>query len=237
MKIINMSADRGFTLIETMLGLMIFAVLAASLYSVFHGGVRLDQRSSGINKINHELRMGFEAMTRDLENTFVYDFSGSYPKQKSLTGTADQLTFLAATDSGIKAVSYYLGRPDFGHITKTVIGRHVTSLRSVVTNSQKESPYIFLLRCEQDFASFLNNKKEGREEEILMSFVQKGGLKFHYAKAKDRSWEWQDDWQEVQLPKAVAIEVVLVDPDDMYKTLTMRRDVAIPVSVGTQDAK
>ena len=57
--------DSGFTLIEVLITMALFSVLAIGFYSVMFSGVRSGQTTEAVTNISSEARSGFNRMVRD----------------------------------------------------------------------------------------------------------------------------------------------------------------------------
>jgi prepilin-type N-terminal cleavage/methylation domain-containing protein len=223
--------SKAFTLIEVLLGLTIFAIIGVTLYNMFWMGMKIDDKANSINKSYQEARTAFDVMARDLENTFAYDFSSSYPQEISFKGKPDEMTFLVPTEQGIRSVRFYLGLPDWGRITKVIIAQHVKKSKGVSTDS---TPIRFLMRQEINFPEYMSKKKNLPEGEMVTAVIKAEGLKFSYAALKKvpdgqrprvQDLIWQDHWDEVALPQAVQVEFVLFDAQNPKAEPRLRREI------------
>lgn len=59
------SAEEGFTLIETLVAIALFSVLAAAFYQVMFAGVRASDTTRNVVRISEEARFGLNRMVRD----------------------------------------------------------------------------------------------------------------------------------------------------------------------------
>ena len=66
------SRARGFTLIEVLLGLSIFSIIAMSLYSVFSAGIMLTQRAHKQDNTSREIFWISKLLRYDLENAVSF---------------------------------------------------------------------------------------------------------------------------------------------------------------------
>ena len=118
--------SRGFTFIELVIAVTIFAVIAASVYSVFRVGVQLWQRTTPIIRTNESFRFFFNTITKDLRNSVAYAKKG-----KNFEGSRDRMSFMALVEiSGGSAPSrielarvvYYFDR-NSGSVKRAVATR------------------------------------------------------------------------------------------------------------------
>ena len=155
----------GFTLIEMLLGVIIFSIIAVTVYATFSSGMQLNRRAEHVNTIAREVRWVFDNLTEDLENARFYDFSKSYPDKIAFQGKSDRMDFLLAGPDGLRVVSYYLDEPDFGRVVKTVVGKRVKKLSSVLSNYTEKSNVRFLVRQEKLYTLGHSQKFSGKSSQ------------------------------------------------------------------------
>ena len=211
---------QGFTLIEIILGMMIFAILGLGLLGSFTNGLRLNKEIEAASQTTRQLRWVFDGLSRDLDNVRFYDFAQSYPKVLSFSGGKDRVRFLIVTDEGLKWISYYIGEPKRDVVHKTIIGKHFDKVSSIVTSYKEENASKFLIRQELPFVDGLGeNESEGANEEVVLRGVKEGAVTFEFAAARgpeEQNVDWKDSWEEDALPTYVRIGLTL--DDDQLKT-------------------
>jgi hypothetical protein len=226
--------ESSFSLIELLLALLIFSIIGLLLYNMFATGLRVDSKSSYISRSYQEARLAFDAMTLDLENAIRYDFSASFPAELSFQGDAAQFHLVCPSSRGLMHVQYYLDLPDFGSITRTIVGQRVEKLKDFVISSKEESPIRFIMRHEIPLMQYLTKTKDQFPAEILSAGIKKEGLRFYYGMVeKDASGNlltvqdlrWTDSWSEADLPAAVRVEMTLFDPQNPEKSMVLKRDI------------
>lgn len=225
----------GFTLIEFLLGVMIFSIIALSIYGTFSGGINLTRRSDGQNEIYREARWTFEWMAKDLENAVYYDFSKSYPDQAAFVGAEDKISFILPAEDGLRVVSYYLVLPDEGQVFKTVVGSVQKKNTAILSNYREGSSVYYLVREERNFIDFLAGNPEEPDEsetlEIIATNVAEDGLRFSYGYAEgeeEKVFSWQEEWSLTYVPSGVRVEIDFLPKNEKANTLTLNRDVLIP---------
>jgi prepilin-type N-terminal cleavage/methylation domain-containing protein len=203
--------DRGFTLLELLLGISLFSVVAVCIYSTFWAGVKLSRRSENEGGSYREAHWALEIMAKDMENTVPYDFSSSYPGKTAFEGGENKITFMTSSQDGLKAVSYYLVSPEETRIHQVVVGAvHRKNVGVTVRDERARRPYC-LVREERDFVDFLQGGPDGGgTSEVMASNMQEDGLKFSFGYLKegeDRLYVWKDTWQNPYPPRAVRVEM------------------------------
>jgi prepilin-type N-terminal cleavage/methylation domain-containing protein len=231
--------SRAFTMIELLLGLVIFSVIALVIYNLFSSGVKLSQRFDSQNEIYKEIRWTFEGMAKEIENMLPYDFASSYSEKFALTGTAHKITFLNAPKDQLAFIEYELIEPGFAHISQTIIGKTIAKNKAETQFRTDYVPVHFLVRREKGFAEYLNGGfDKNKDEEILAANVKAGSLTFRYgyfdAKDGDKSQEmkWKDEWKENKFPAMIRVSMDFVVYDKQHKnapsqTISFTQDVLI----------
>lgn len=204
--------NSGITFIEMLIGLTIFSIIAASLYSVFFSSTSAWKRSEDLNRVNQEARWSLDNLSRELHNAIILSYKGRYPDFKAFEGESDKLSFFIVIDDEIRRVTYLLEPKD--------------------KNSDTE---FYFKRKESFFVDSLQSSSKEESEENLSSLVTKEGLKFSYpygAEGEDEEVEWKEKWQDREsLPAGVKIELALQSPGNPNSKTTFYRTVFVPLGV------
>ncbi len=227
---------QGFTLIEVLLGLMIFGIISVTLYNTFWLGLKIDRKSNEINTTYQEARLAFELMSKDLENTFRYDFSASYPKQTSFDGSATEMSFLVPSDEGVRQVRYYLTIPEVSSVTRIIMKQRFKTMKSS-NLSMGNLPIAFLMRQEIPLIEFLAKKKTSSPGEIIAVAIKKGSFNLEYGALKrdaqgiivqPKKMEWSKSWKKNSIPHAVRVSLTLFDQESPKQGVVLKRDIYLP---------
>lgn len=133
-----MNKKIGFTFIELIVAVMIFSIIAVSVYSVFRAGVRLWHRTNPLIQANQSTRYFFNTISSDLKNSVSYNaispgfktFGSSGKKDVNFEGEKQKISFITLIDvsgSGMLShtelarVTYYFDR------TKKTVKRAVAT--------------------------------------------------------------------------------------------------------------
>lgn len=233
----------GFTLLETLLGLVIFAILASSLYGVFASAWQIQKRSQGLSRIHREASWAMDMLARDLENMAGYDFTGSYPRQLAFTADAGKITFLTVTDKGLRFVSYRVETPQATKVHQVVLAEKTK--KNVALKLGDENAGVktaFLVREETGFAAYLQEAATGApgDIEILSSRISQDGLKFQFAfepQEPEADYEWRPVWGQDHIPLGVRVEMAFVLSDKARSQLKFKRDIHVPAGKLGSDTK
>ena len=117
-------SSRGFTLVELLIALTIFSIIAVSVYSVFRAGIKLWKGNNAAFDADRTARLFFDTAASDMRNAFIYP-------GMDITGASDSFSFTAlvtvgAADSSphveIARVSYIFDK-EAGVIRRKVAGK------------------------------------------------------------------------------------------------------------------
>ena len=80
--------NKGLTIIELIIALTIFAIVAVAVYSVFSTGIIGWRKGEAAVSLFHEIRLSFDSIAREMRNQVSYDGI-------RLAGKADELYFIS----------------------------------------------------------------------------------------------------------------------------------------------
>ncbi len=227
------SPVQGLTLVELLLGLSIFSVMAVSLYLVFQNGIMISRRAQRYSVLDGEMFFSMELMARDLENMVSYTDRAA--GQGSLKGNGEEISMIVAERSGLKEVRYFLAPPE-----KSVMGVLLEDGRRNPEIGTRPRPML-LVREVSDFPCQKRPCKDDTTvQEIISAHVAQGGLKFMYASAgADDSGDglrWEPQWDLPPAPLGVELLVDFFDPGDGM-VYTMRKKVLVPSGIFTNPGR
>ena len=183
---------RGFTLIELIVGLAIFAVIALTLYSTFAQGINLNRRARHADNMCREIRWALETIALDLENMVEYQYVDATTGEArgSFTGDETSLSFILPTDSGLKKIRYYLKSPEDVEVHQVIVNRTARNKGTITTRYEETAQRTRLLVREEiplfDLTQSTDDDEEGIE--ILSQYVQEGKWHLFYAHGSDGGW-------------------------------------------------
>jgi prepilin-type N-terminal cleavage/methylation domain-containing protein len=225
----NIKNSTGFTMIELLLGLTLFSLMAATLYGTYAGSMKIHRRSENLNDVYREARWVYQKIEKDLDAAVEFDFASGYPDLFAFTGEKERVVFLIANRQGLQMIEYSLEDEDYGQITKTVIGQRTSKNQRVdVRVTETQTQVKKLVRKEWPLIDFLQaSRGEPAEVDILSSKVTDGGLEFSFAmrEAGTGNISWESEWAENGLPAGLRVGITFMDQDN--KTVTLNKDVLI----------
>ncbi len=97
------NSKRGFTLVEVLLSVVIFGIVAVTVYRVFAVALKVNQRVDQNLQMNLAVLSVIHSLEKDLNNTVRYRFaSGSH----SIEGSSRSLAMVVGQEGGLKVVRY-----------------------------------------------------------------------------------------------------------------------------------
>lgn len=228
-----MRSRRGFTLLELLLALGIFAVIASTVYAVFAGGIRLSRVSEGRVGVYREAGWAFALLARELENMARFDTSGMKDGEPLFKGEQDEIAFLLPAEDGLKYVRYYLLAPSSGKIHEVVLGKRTSRNVEVDITSTAAQRSYFLVREEYGLLEALAGTAEGAEPEIIAGNIKEASFRLQYAYAEGELGDtirFKDSWDYGDIPARVRVSMEFIDGYDA-QAVPLSREVLIPHGV------
>ncbi len=224
----------GLTLLEILLGLSIFSIIALSLYSVYSQGIKLNQKSENLENLYREARLTMETLSLDLENMVPFNYRNFYDStQGAFIGNEQSISFLVAAETGLRMVRYRLKNPEETKIHQTIIGGHSKENVPLVVETEVDKRVQHFIREEGPFFALVNKDMPySFESEILSRNIREGGLQFFYAFQKEKDQpgmiEWREEWSLPFNPAGVRVKISFLTPDNKSQPLPIQRDIMIP---------
>ncbi len=224
----------GLTLIELLLGLSLFGVMAVSLYLVFQNGLMVSRRAQEQSADDWQTFFAVELIAQDLENMVQY--SNRSAGEGGLKGKENELSVIIAAEDGLKEVRYFLLSPEKTVIYKTEVRRVGAGLAEFKKQSaQAKSRAMMLVREVSEFPCQERPCKSAETFQEVASFrVMENGLKFLYTAGAGENQQgdlkWDPQWKDMALPLGVAVEINFIDPNGEL-AYTMSKRVLIPGGV------
>lgn len=236
--------NKAFTLIELLLGLSIFAVIALCLFSTFWAGMGISERANRNTQVYGQARMALDLMSQELENMIYYDFSNSYPDKMAFSGDSRSVTFLKAASDGLKFVHYYLIAPEGKDIVATMMGATYTKNVDMLLNYEERADQEnFLIREEQSFSEYVSGQEESSGSvEVLATQVKADSLRFAYGyltgSEETQEFVWNETWGKDYLPSHIRIEIEFCSQGKKKIFVPFLKQILIPTGFwGTEDAE
>jgi type II secretion system protein J len=230
---------QAFTLLELLLGILIFSIIGMAVYAVFASGVLLSQRSENRGATLRDGRMALDLMARDLENMVEYNFfSDDFPG--SFRGFADEIAFLLPTEKGLRWVRYVLKEPMMTRIHQTLIGSRSAQNVNMTFENHEADRLRYLIRQEFSFTETpfdvgVGNQGEREDdfhEEVILMTVKPGGLQFQFGFVEGETtlrYFWKETWENQSgIPANIRLDFVLADTREGEQDVNFSLKVLVP---------
>ncbi len=197
--------NKGFTLIELMVAVAIFSVLAVSLGATLRSGLSVWKKGEDATALNQEARIVLSQIARELRHMTA--FPGG-----ALQGAGDKIEFYTLkTDKEIVYLTY---KPAY------------------VDVDEGKSMDWRLQRIEKRFRHGLEHKKL-KTEETVTSFPTEIHFEYAYAPAmEDDSVRWEPQWKDKEsYPAAVRVTFSLHKQEDSETPMIFVKTCVIPTGL------
>lgn len=220
---------RGFTLMELIVAVGVFALMGVLILGIVSGMFAVSRDTDDVVEANHMARVAIERMTRDLSQAYLSLNQGIEERTKTLfVGKRDSLLFCYMGNIPVRAGGL---ETDQGVIEYRLGG----------TSDDRQGRKLV-----RRFKPVLDDDPEdGGEELVIASGIKK--LRFEYYDREEESWE--SDWQADDplsnqepgfiLPSRVKIYMELYDQRDLVYTFETQTSIYVqkPLLFGKATSK
>jgi len=229
----SQSRKAAFTLLELMVAAMMFAIVMATLATVFFGAVRLRKTNEGAFYKTHEIRQSFSYLKRDLRSITVP--GTNLLDGVSVTGdtTTNGVTLSGVMKTGTEGTGSGTGSGVFSFYTASgmrisdkpwsEIQRIIYYVRSPADRSSTNG--LELVRGVT--RNLLPGINEDYYEQVLMNGVEQ--LLFEFWDGSSWLDNWDSTTQETLVPKLIRASIVMQPNDDGTEGRLLQ--MSIPVLV------
>ena len=202
--------DGGFTFIELIVAVTIFAIIAVSIYSTFNAGIRMWLKTSPMIEANQGMRIFFNTASLNLKNSVAY-----YPKSTSATSAFAPTSF---SSFGEEEHLNFEGEPD--RISFMTI-MNSSGPDGRIRGEIARVAYIYD-KANKRIKRLVATKREGFDEtkaiasEVLGNIEEKDfGFEYCYKSATssvtEYEYDWKDTWEgeknKQKIPRGVKIKM------------------------------
>lgn len=225
--------NSAFTLIEILLGFLIFSIILVVLYSTFFSGMKIEERSVRDAAAYHQAKMSLDMMGRELEEAVMFNFENFSLERKAFEGSQNKISFLTPGKNGLVRVSYYLEDKDITRVHQTLIGgRYQKNVQATDLTSEAVPP-LCLVRSEEPLVDLLVEGGNGSQvQEILFDNVRRDSFGISYAYLESAGENprlvWKNAWANEYIPSGVRFELTIEPFKKADPPLHIKKDVYIP---------
>lgn len=177
---------KGFTFVELIVAVTIFAIIASSVYAVFGTGLRVWRKMNPVVENNQSARAFFFTIDRDLKNMVAYQIDGV-----NFKGGPGRVAFMTLVE-----------------VSGTDVPLH-SELAQVVYSLDKDTRTIKRLVATREKG--LDEAKA--KTEVMLTGVDEKAFGFEYGYKASFSgagsrYDWKDKWEEeAKIPRGVRIKL------------------------------
>ena len=199
-----MNRKKGFTFIELILAVTIFAIIAVSIYSVFRVGIQLWYRTSPLIQANQSVRLFFNTISLDLKNSIPYNKPGV-----SLKSTFGEEKKSVNFEGEKQKISFYA----LVEVAEPPAPPHTELARIIYSYDRNKKSVKRAVAAAKEGLS----ETEARFEDILENVDAKDfGFEYCYKLGSSKTeydYEWKDEWEEEdrdggKIPRGVKVKAL-----------------------------
>jgi len=210
MKTLWVCDKKAFTLIELLIAVSIFAVVAVALYSTFYAGVSIWRRSSEGGDIHQQIKYALDDVTRELRNAVyitsdeesIYVFSARY----------DEISFVSSEGSYTEGDAMPL--------------RELVKIKYEFDDKEGQ---LIRMRAGKPLGFDI----EKAEKEVVLGGIE--GFKLNYCHSSGEKFEpylWEEEWEdgESRIPRGVRL-IMTVRAGESREPIELTKTIFIPTGI------
>lgn len=201
---------RSFTLIELLIALSIFAIIAITLYSTFFAGISVWKRSGDNSDAYQNIRIVFEDMARDIKN-MIY-FTKDKESMYVFSGMPGEIILMTLKE---------------GASEKMEPNKELAKVAYSFDDIKNE-----LIRQEAGIAFGFDVKKAGKE--VLLENLEDFKFEYCYDSGdEDEPYLWQEEWKDenAKTPRGIRITASLKTGKNAKEMSKITRVIFIPTGI------
>ena len=205
----ELSAQKGFTLIEILVATSILGVIGLTILTTFGSGLHVYERVQAFGGSQAEVLLALEEMERDIKNVFPMStvaFEGD-SHRIAFPAVIEILEIIDGKESVVPSVgriSYYIDEATY------------------IDNAGKS-----LMRVEQNYSLAIAGGDAQEDQGESLALIEELAFEYYYYDENAQTYGWQNSWsgEEETLLSGVKIEITYKDSD---QDIVIERIVVIP---------
>ena len=212
---------RGFTLIEVLLAVSVFAIVLGAINSVFFGALRLRNKTTEAFETALPLQQALSTIQRDLEGMMLPGgrFGGSFTT--TLEGFSNNVAFLGER----LTPDIYTTSGNVGDAARWADAQKVAYFLTLPTNMATTADHHGKDLVRLVTANLLPVNIEEIEAQWLMSGVHAMALQYY------DGLNWVETWAYTNLPTAIKVQLTLAKDYTGSARTTAPIEMVIPIMV------
>lgn len=226
----------GFTLIEMLLAVAIFAIVLVAIHTVFYGALRLSARTTESVEQGLPLQQSLAILQRDLANLVLPSgtFFGELQTSQSATGSTNTLNVLSPVNDAIIGQSSPAFFTATGVVQEGAPWGDIVRVAYYLTPSTNQTPGKDLIRSVT--RNLLPVMQEQPENQWLMGGLQ--SIAFSYYDGLQWREYWDSTTETNKLPFGIKVQLQMVpDTNDRSRRDPVELVVPIVVRPGTNETE
>ena len=217
--------SKGFSLVELLIALGIFSVIALSLYVVFANGLRIQKEAKNLEDVYRDARFIMESITQDVENMVplssgqngqeimqtilreatsrnVNIIAGSFSmgsssiKQSFFKGDEKSVNMAVPFNGELREVRYELKPSSELKVFKTLVGETYKANQNITVRSEENFETESFIREVRPIKEGKEEETDDFTEEVLSPYILKDQVKFQYAARDGKEASMPYTWKD-----------------------------------------
>lgn len=185
-----MKSREGFTLLELLLAVTIFSVIAVALIATFNAGIKILRRSEESMRQHQDLRYALDEVALDLRNALLAELPQAEAETEEIEGEEEEVYYFSGSSTGFD----FMTLKDVYDEDK--IKREVCRVRYFL---REGAPLKFVRSVSSASAGYASGADAN--EELISDIIKSVEVSYAFEPHdEDMPPEWHDNWE---MPEAI----------------------------------
>jgi prepilin-type N-terminal cleavage/methylation domain-containing protein len=217
MRLKHIRTSAAFTLIEVLLAISLFGLIAATLFSVYHNGVMISRKGKAATQAQMEWMWALNAFRDDFQSAVPFVTDGWSIEFVPFDGQPDRVAFVMASEGALWWVQHYGRREDQDEVFATRLGvrseRNVRIETGETSDSDSGAEWVWL-RSIQPLSTAVRGEAPEDVEILVRGLTVPPSWSF-FKKNIQQDGVWVPDWQGDKHPQGVALKTSYHRDDEL----------------------